>query len=208
MLYPKYLSIIAIATLLASCGSNKLTRKKAEQILTQEIQSGSEYTNFKICDNPPEDGFRAGYGDRHPCAKYRLKASYLPFLKKHPMLKMQSGIYVDRSLQTHYFDYAIGINPEYENQAALVNFTSDVSEPGHHIINVGHYKYEYGNIVGIRLLEPAENGCDAIVEYEYNRYDKAPWADTFIGEVKKYPTIYKACFQKYDDGWRYDAQSE
>ena len=67
------------------------------------------------------------------------------------------------------------------------------------------YSYTPNEVTGIRLSQTEgseEHRCDARVEYNYKRFDFAPWGEQYLDTIKKKRETYEACFVKYDDGWR------
>jgi len=205
----RYYIAAGAALILAACQSGNLNEQEALEQLKDEY-TGVEQVSFNVCPEKlrVKKTEITQWGPWHPCdlKKFHIfddNKYYDLLLKKYPVIE--------------YNDFHFMRGP-YKNKIGIIDIASEETlkrlkaidhvqfDKGNSIISVKIYDYAPSSITGLRQRENGgagiREGCDAIVEYKYNRTNLAPWADTYLTRIKQPKSVYEACFQKYDDGWR------
>jgi len=178
----KSILITTVITLtLSACNNNgKLTREKAEEILRPHL-NGEAIRSFDTVT------FREDK-DRHLAFQVLGERNLVKFNRTNDF----GDIHMTPQK----------INHDEVAKQGLEHFLSEIpysDGSGMDKINIYMYKYRLGEVTGI-INEP-NTDCGAKVEFIYEQYEKAPWADKYL-EVTGLNRPYTRCFVKYDDGWR------
>ena len=68
------------------------------------------------------------------------------------------------------------------------------------IVTVYNYTTRPEKVLRINS-DPVDRLCNAVVEYQYEAIDPAPWGKELRKKQFPKPTIYEACMIKYDKSW-------
>ncbi len=203
------LSSIAVA----SCGSSKLNEDTALQMLKDDYGVRAHTKILTSCPVAERlKRVRVKWNQdsvTHPCSQYGMSEKFAEvFRDKYGILaqeKLSYRISSDTLILNPNRSISIftGVDREKLSELGATEYITD-TEPNVHEVKM--FDYEFSEIVGIRQSEEGglgeEKDCEAIVEYTYIFFNKAPWADAYIENLLKPKPSYEACFQKYDDGWR------
>ena len=68
------------------------------------------------------------------------------------------------------------------------------------IVTIYNYTTRVEKVLRINT-DPIDRLCNAVVEYQYEAFDHAPWGKEIWKKKYPKPTIYEACMIKYDKSW-------
>ncbi|MEP3888923.1 MAG: hypothetical protein ABJN69_00570 [Hellea sp.] len=68
------------------------------------------------------------------------------------------------------------------------------------IVTIYNYTTRIEKVLRINT-DPIDRLCNAVVEYQYEAFDHAPWGKDVWKKKYKKPTVYEACMIKYDKSW-------
>ena len=200
--------VFTTAMIASACTDSSLKRSDANALLVEAYPQGTEEKHMELCLGSKRKAkiktTKIFWG--HPCEKsYPAEVYQKIFIKKYPLVSIEQFKHkaCDHfSCQDRIINVISGVDGEELKRLNAEEFMW--VDDGK--IKIKMYDYEVDQITGIRQNDDGsiipDTKCNAVVEYTYKRYNKAPWADEYLQRIKKPPKIYSACFVKYDDGWR------
>ncbi len=187
----KKIIFLIVASLLCFSCSDELSRSEAKEQIIQSISNNKikDSCNFKVRkqwkSNYSSSGFCTVTFTNPPQGEERNMINH--FIDKG-LLKINQ--------ETIYRDCAQWKLNNLEILEKAKEFLVD-EDDNHYLLNSA--SFDIGEIVGIKQNEQATN---AIAEYNIKRVKTTPFADFWETNCFDTKKVYKATFEKYDDGWR------
>nr|WP_290758609.1 hypothetical protein [Henriciella sp.] len=186
------LSALALPLLFSSCDSGELTRAKAKMLLEEKHGEGVEWTFLQI--NEPDCYLMDGI----TCSKHN-RGDLIKTARDIARLGEREGYWeIERGPSTYFGESMTIKNPDY--------FRPGVRPYDENNLRLAFYTWRVGEVTGIRHVEEVSSyqgsqaGCDAIVEFEWDRTPINSIGKMIVEEHREPKT--SDCFVEYDDGWR------